>query len=64
MNYNEKTIPDTKYPNIDTSALSHISIEIVKTPLGMSIHTPYMDSPNVNVTKESGLEAATYTAEV
>ena len=30
----------------------------------MSIHTPYMDSPNVNVTKESGLEAATYTPEV
>ena len=64
MNHNEKTIPDTKYPNIDTSALSHISIEMVKTPLGMSIHTPYMDSPNVNVTKESGLEAATYTPEV
>jgi hypothetical protein len=37
MNHNEKTIPDAKDPNIDTSALSHISIEIVKTPRGMSI---------------------------
>lgn len=30
----------------------------------MSIQKPHLDSPNANVTKESGLEAATYTAEV
>lgn len=30
----------------------------------MSIHMPYFDSQNVNVTRESGLEAATYTPEV
>lgn len=31
MNHNSRTVPETKYPNIDTSTLSHSSIEIVKT---------------------------------
>lgn len=53
-----------KYQHIDTSLLSHISTEVVKTLFGMSIHKAYLDSPNVNVTKESRLEAATYTPEV
>jgi hypothetical protein len=46
MNHNEKTIPDTKYPNIDTSALSHVSIEIVKTPFGKFLCNLVHCSPN------------------
>ncbi|XP_052077924.1 heat shock 70 kDa protein 12A-like [Mytilus californianus] len=39
------------------------SVEIVTTPLGMSVYATYLDHPNVNAITETGIEASTYSPE-
>ncbi|VDI27329.1 Hypothetical predicted protein [Mytilus galloprovincialis] len=41
----------------------HSSVEIVTTPLGMSVYATYLDFPNVNAITETGIEASTYSPE-
>ncbi|CAG2245026.1 unnamed protein product [Mytilus edulis] len=41
----------------------HSSVEIVTTPLGMSVYATYLDFPNVNAITETGIEASTYLPE-
>ncbi|VDH93239.1 Hypothetical predicted protein [Mytilus galloprovincialis] len=41
----------------------HSSVEIVTTPLGMSVYATYLDLPNVNAITETGIEASTYSPE-